>query len=144
MLFRQYSILLLLFLCGCEKYSLSVKREYVDQSTLASTFVQSPDLRQKNPPQGELLFIKWRLPEEALKEELHLSLKIIYQNHTQESLSYPVFQKRGGVTYSLLNEKYQETQGFLTYKAELLNGAGTVLREWQQQLWVERIMLDDM
>ena len=143
MLFRQYSILLLLILCGCEKYSLSVKREYIDQSTLASTFVQSPDPRQNNPPKGELLLIKWRLPEEVLKEELHISLKIIYQNHTQECLSYPVFQRRGMLTYSLLNEKYQKTKGFLTYKAELVNGAGSVLKEWQQQLWTERIVLDD-
>lgn len=138
----QSLCVLLLCLCGCEKYYLSVKREAVDRNSLASTFVKSPDPRQKNPPYGQELTMEWRLPKEALEQDPVLVLSILYKNHTEETLCYPVERRRGLVTYSVLNEKYQETQGLLTYKAEIIGKDKTVLKEWKQQLWTDLIVLD--
>ncbi|MGE0198704.1 MAG: hypothetical protein AB7N99_09145 [Simkaniaceae bacterium] len=140
---RQYLILSLLLLCGCEKYYVSVKREYVDQSKLASTFVGSPDPRQKNPPKGQELIIEWRLPQDALDQKLTLVLSVIYKNHSEETLCYPVDRRRGVITYALLDEAYRKTEGFLTYKAEIKTLDGMIVKEWKQQLWVDLIVIDE-
>ncbi|NGX51674.1 MAG: hypothetical protein K1060chlam2_01547 [Chlamydiae bacterium] len=141
---RQCSILLLILLSGCEKYYLSVKRESVDRSKLASTFVGSPDPRQKNPPTGEELLLEWRLPRTALKQELTLVLKLIYKNYSEETIRYPVDRRRGVIIFALLDEKYRQTEGFLTYKADIITPDGTPLKEWKQQLWVDLITLEDI
>lgn len=140
---RQCLILSLLLLCGCEKYYVAVKREYVDQSKLASTFVGSPDPRQKNPPKGQELIIEWRLPQDALDQKLTLVLSVIYKNHSEETLCYPVDRRRGVITYALLDEAYRKTEGFLTYKAEIKTLDGMIVKEWKQQLWVDLIVIDE-
>ena len=140
---RQCLILSLLLLCGCEKYYVAVKREYVDQLKLASTFVGSPDPRQKNPPKGQELIIEWRLPQDALDQELTLVLSVIYKNHSEETFCYPVDRRRGVITYALLDEAYRKTEGFLTYKAEIKTLDGMIVKEWKQQLWVDLIVIDE-
>ncbi|QVL55083.1 MAG: hypothetical protein KFB95_07125 [Simkaniaceae bacterium] len=138
----QCLIFLFLFCFSCEKYYLSVKREAVDRMKLASTFVGSPDPLQKNPPKGQELILEWRLPEEALQEELVLVLSVIYKNHTEEKICYPIDRRRGVVTYSVLGSDYKETDGFLTYKAEILNKDDSVIKQWKQQLWTDLIVID--
>ncbi len=138
----QCLIFLFLFCFSCEKYYLSVKREAVDRMKLASTFVGSPDPRQKNLPKGQELILEWRLPEEALQEELILALSIIYKNHTEEKVCYPIDRRRGVITYSVLGKDYKVTDGFLTYKAEILGKDNTVIKEWKQQLWTDLIVID--
>ena len=130
-------------LCSCQKYYLSVKREHINQSSLASTFVESPDPRKEHPPHGQELILQWRLPPKALNEELTLLLKIVYRDYTEESRVYLVERRRGVVTFSLLDEKFLEKKGFLTYKAEIKNSDGTVLKEWQQKLWFDLIDIED-
>ena len=138
----QCLIVLLLLLVSCEKYYLSVTREAVDRAQLASTFVKSPDPRQESPPKGQELTIEWRLPEKDLEEGLTLVLSIIYKNHSQETICYPVNKRRGVITYSLIGEEYKQTEGLLTYKVEILQKDNLVLKEWKQQLWTELIVLD--
>ena len=138
----QCLIALFLLLFGCEKYYLSVTREAVDRARLASTFVRSPDPRQENPPRGQELTIEWRLPESDLEEGLTLVLSIIYKNHSQDTICYPVNKRRGVLTYSLLGEDFKQTEGLLTYKVEILQKDHTVIKEWKQQLWTELIAID--
>jgi len=143
---RQWHFLFflpLLLLLGCEKYYLSVKREYIDQSALASSFVGSPDPRQKNPPKGQELIMEWRLPQGALDQQLMLVLKVLYRNYTQETICYSVERRRGVATYSLLNDEYRQREGFLTYKAEITTLDGEVIQQWKQQRWTEIITIDD-
>lgn len=137
----QYFILIL-FLCSCEKYYLSVKRESVDQRMLASTYVGSPDPLQKNPPKGQELIMEWRLPRGNMGEKMTLVLEVLYKNYTQETISYPISRRRGVITYSLLGEEYKEKEGLLTYKAEIRDEKGTILQEWKQHLWTELIVID--
>lgn len=138
----QCLIFLLLVLCSCDKYYLTVKRQYIDVAKLASTFVGSPDPRQKNPPKGQELIMEWRLPEEAMEEEITLVLSIIYRNHTEKTICYPLKRRRGVVTYSLLGKQYKETEGLLTYKAEIVGKDQTVIKQWKQQLWTDLIVID--
>lgn len=44
--------------------------------------------------------------------------------------------------YTLLNERYFETEGILTYKVDLM-GDGQILEEWRHQLWHELIKIGD-
>lgn len=140
----QYLFLFLLICFGCEKYYVSIKRDGVDRSKLASTFVGSPDPRQQNPSQGEALIIEWSLPSHLLQQSLTLQLKIIYHDYSEKTLCYPVDRRRGLVVYSLLDDEYYKTGGFLTYMAEIRGSDGLVLQEWKEHLWVELIPLDDI
>ena len=138
----QCLLLSLCFLCGCEKYYLSVKREAVTRERLASTYVGSPDPRQKNPPKGQELIMEWRLPEEALQEKLVLVLDILYKDYSKGIISHPIDRKRGIFTYSLLNNEFKEKEGLLTYKAEIRNQEGEIIQQWKQQLWTELIEIE--
>jgi len=143
--YRQFCFLLfpLLFLCGCEKYYLSIKREYVDRDQLASTYVGSPDPRQKNPPVGQELTMEWRLSPEAMNEQLQLVLHVLYRDYSRKTFTYPVNRRRGVITYALLNEEYNEKEGLLTYKAEIVDSTGQVIKEWKQILWTGLITLEE-
>lgn len=143
---RQWQFLIFLpffFLVSCEKYYLTVKREYIDQSVLASTFVGSPDPRQNDPPKGQELIIEWRLAPGALDQKLVLVLKVLYRDYTQETFFYPVDRRRGVVTYYLLNDEHKQRRGFLTYKAEITTLEGAVVHKWQQKLWTDLIAIDE-
>ena len=139
---QSFLIVFLAFFCSCDKYYLAVTRESIDRSTLASTYVGSPDPRQKNPPKGQELIIKWRCPKHFPQETMTLVLDILYKDYTQETVSYPLARRRGVFTYALLGEKYHEKGGFLTYKAELRDQEGAVVQQWKQQLWTELIVID--
>jgi len=129
--------------CGCEKCYLSILRERVDRSTLASTFVSSPDPRQHHPPIGQRLMIEWFLSSSLFKQELMLQLKVIYNNHSQKTLFYPINCRWGMVLYSLLDEEYHKSKGILTYKVEIQTLEGNVVKQWKQRLWVDLIDVED-
>ena len=125
-------------LCACSKSYVSVQKQRVGRSSLASTFVQSPDPRQKNPPRGQRLLIKWRIPNEELSEQTYLKLSIVYKNYVEEVVERPIDEASGLIVYDLLDERFYDTGGFLSYKAEVMNGE-RVVEAWRQQLWVEII-----
>ncbi len=129
---------------GCEKYYLSLKREVVDQNSLASTFVGSPDPRQKHPPHGQELVLEWRLPPQALGEPLTLNLHVLYGDMTEGVFHYPVNRQRGIETYRLLDPLFGERKGFISYRAEIANQDGEVIKEWQQKLWTKLITVDEL
>lgn len=139
---QSYILIFLFFSCSCEKYYLSVKRESVDRNKLASTYVKSPDPRQKNPPKGEALIMEWRLPRSSSEEKMTLVLDILYKNHSQDTFSYPIFRSRGVITYVLLDNDYKEKKGLLSYKAEMQNEQGETMKEWKQQLWTQLLVVD--
>lgn len=135
--------LICLLLSGCEKYYVSVRNIPVDASYLASLSIGSPDPRMAHPPFGQKLIISWDLPPELLQENPRVVLDILYKNHTEKQVVYPVSCRRGYEIFDLLNQTFVETEGFLCYKAELLIGEGIIYREWKHQLWVKLITLDD-
>lgn len=122
---------------------MSVVREKVDRGALASTFVGSPDPLQENPPHGQKLYIRWRLPYLTDMKNKYLSLSIIFQNYQTQTLLYPLDHHRGVIVYSLLNEDYFSVGGLLTYKAEIMDGNHKVIKKWQHSLWVDLITIEE-
>jgi hypothetical protein len=130
-------------LTGCEKYSIAIRRETVDRTSLASTYVGSPDPMQKAPPFGQRLVLQWNLPDNLLEEPPIVTLSMIFRNYTQKNIEFPITARRGQYIFNLLDEEYGYTGGFLTYKAELRDGEGTLLKSWKQRLWFDLIEMDE-
>ena len=125
----------MLVLCACSHNYLSVEREYVDRETLASSFVGSPDPNQKNPPTGTRLWLHWSLPGKLYEKDLTLTLWVIYNNLEEEKITFPIKRYEGWHTYSLLDQKFKERGGLLTYRADITNTKGEAISSWKQQMW---------
>lgn len=138
------SLIFCLFsLTSCEKYYLSLRQVPIDSEYLASSKVGSPDPRQADPPYGQKIVMEWAVPPELLAEEPRLILQILYRNHTQEELSYPIKGRNGMRVFSLLNDAFRSREGLLCYRAEIRTKTGDVYREWVHQLWVHFITFNE-
>ena len=133
MKFIYYSLLFLLASCGP---SVTVTRAIIDKSSLASTFVRSPDPLQKNTPNGERLFISWTLPLTLKPENHYLVLSVIYKDLTEEKKIYPIHNRYGTATFDLLDDNFKDHNGFYAYQAELQDTEGMVIDKWEHQMWV--------
>ncbi|MBP7074468.1 MAG: hypothetical protein KBA81_03680, partial [Rhabdochlamydiaceae bacterium] len=122
-----FTLLFCLFsLAGCEKYYLSLRQVPVDVEYLASTHVGTPDPRQVDPPFGQKIVMQWAIPPEMLADKPRLIFHVIYKNHTEEEIIYPLEDRSGMEVFSVLNEQYREKGGLLTYHAEIRTQDGTV------------------
>ena len=143
---KKYSLFLffcLFLLSGCQKYYLTIYQQKVNQDSLASTYVGTPDPRQKNPPKGQELIVEWQIPKDVLKKNPKIYLTVIYRDYSEAQFIYPISYKSGYVVYSLLDGEFDRTKGLLSYKAEIRVEEGEVFRFWQHQLWVNIIRLED-
>ena len=130
-------------LTGCEKYYLTLRQVPVDAEYLASTRIGSPDPRQSNPPYGQKVVMQWAVPPELLGKKPSLVFHVIYKNHSQEEIIYPIEDRSGMEVFSLLNDDYRDKGGLLTYHAEIRTKNGDVYREWTHQLWVHLITFEE-
>lgn len=122
---------------------MTLKRAIIDKEQLASLFVGSPDPLQSDLPFGQKLILEFRLPSEAMeKKPLHLVLDLLYRDYSQESVTYPITQRQGEVTYVLGGLKYKEKRGFLTYRAQIIGNDKEIIREWEHLFWVDLIPLE--
>jgi len=128
-------------LSGCQKYYLSLRQIPIDGEYLASSHVGSPDPRQANPPYGQKVAMMWAIPPHLLEQKPKLILHVVYKNHTEEELIYPIEERSGTEVFSLLNENYEAKGGLLTYKAAIRTEDGETYRKWKHQLWVDLITL---
>jgi hypothetical protein len=133
----------LFFLAGCEKYYLSLRQVPIDAEYLASSKIGSPDPRQADPPYGQKVVMQWAVPPSLLREEPHIVFHVLYRDHTQEEIIYPIQERMGMKVYSLLNEEYRSRKGLLTYRAEICTKDGQVYRQWTHQLWVHLITFEE-
>lgn len=133
----------LFIMASCQKYYLSIYQEKIDQSSLASSYVGSPDPRQKNPPTGQELIMEWQVPQEIIDKKASICLDVIYRDYSEAEFVYPISHKTGYVTYFLLDAEYKQKKGLLSYKGEIRTDDGEVFRSWQHQLWVKVIRLED-
>lgn len=131
--------LALAFFCSCHR--LEVDRRFVDQASLASTYVKSPDPLQKHPPKGEELWVYWDIPVALMKERLSLTLKVVFKNLEEDLIAYPVRKKRGHYVYSLMDSDYHKKGGILGYKAEVTNEEGEIVAIFKNQMWFKPIVL---
>jgi hypothetical protein len=136
-------LFLLLLCCGCQKYYLTLYQEKVDETSLASTYVGTPDPRQKDPPVGQKLIMEWQIPKELMTKHPSLLLQTIYRDYSEAQFVYPISYRSGYVVYSLEGQEYKKTGGLLAYKAQIRCADGTVFRSWQHQLWTQIIRLEE-
>lgn len=133
---------LCVFLTGCQKYYLTLYQENIDENSLASSVVGTPDPRRKDPPKGQKVILEWQVPKELLEEKPSLHFDVIYKDYSEAHFVYPVPHKAGYVVYSLIGEEYKKTRGLLAYRADIQTEDGKVFRSWTHQLWVNVIRLD--
>ncbi len=124
---------------ACSRYQLSLRQIAVDSYSLASTHVQTPDPRQFPPPIGQKIVLHWRVPPSLLKKNAFISLNIIYKNHTEKTLLYPIKNRSGYQVYFLLNDEFLNTGGLLTYSAFISSEDKIIRAEWKHQLFVHLI-----
>ncbi len=129
-------------LTACSRGYLSVQQEWVDSRYLASTYVATPDPRQANPPIGQKLIIRWWVPAAIFEKNPVLVLQVIRWDFTEETIRFPLKKRFGYEIYSLLNQNYEETEGLLTYRAQIVTDDQEVVTEWKHQLWVNLIKID--
>jgi hypothetical protein len=111
---------------------------------LASSHVGTPDPRQAHPPLGQGIIINFWIPTNILKKQHpSLTLDLLFRNYSQKKITYPLSSTWGYKVYKLLNEEFAKTGGLLTYKAEIVAQDGTVIKEWEHQLWVRLITAED-
>jgi hypothetical protein len=130
-----------LLLFSCTLHRLNVQTQYLNEESLASYHVGTPDPSLYNPTIGQRLLIQWSLKAcEVEAQELFLHLRVRFRNHQEQELKIPITAKRGTYLYELINEAYEQSGGVLTYFAEIRNEAG-VLASWKHPLWTELIQL---
>ncbi|MCH9611873.1 MAG: hypothetical protein S4CHLAM102_03470 [Chlamydiia bacterium] len=132
-------LVILISLSSCGTYYVNVKNIRIDRSSLASTFARTPDRASVDPPRGQDLVVEWRLPHHYHKEDLHIVLKVIYKNLESAEFTYSVKHPVDFVTYHLIGEEFKRTQGIMTYKAEIVDGKGEVVKEYVHMMWIDRM-----
>lgn len=128
----------LFILSGCTR-QLAVRTDFFTQENLASYHIGTPDPNLHRSLIDQRLIITWNLSKcnFAYKQKF-IRLTVRLKNGTEESHDYPVRYKESFVVYQVYEEKFRETGGISTYKAELW-GDDTLIDEWLHPLWVELI-----
>lgn len=136
-----FLFLICVFCSGCQANFVTVVQEKMHRSLLASSFVDSPDPLQSNPPHGKKLYISWNMNRECNLEECRLRISMIFRNRDIKTVELAIPRNRGTIVYSLLDQEYYETQGLLTYKVEILTKKEEILALWTHQMWVNIVEL---
>jgi hypothetical protein len=139
--FRILVVLLFFSLCGCDRGLLVLHQQKITPAYLASTNVATPDSR--TPPNGQMIVAEYWIPAKIRDQNPILRIHILFQNFTQTCVEYPIYSRAGYKTYCILNKDFKKTGGLLAYKAEILTSDGQVYTEWEHQLWVRLIDLDN-
>lgn len=124
---------------SCTSTNLTVKKVEVGPESLASRFARSPDPLSAKPPTGEKLYVGWTLPLALNPKDHEIRLKVIYKDLSEETFMYPLTWRAGVFAFSVIGEKFKDTKGVFSYKAELVNHDGLVLNTWKHQMWVNVI-----
>ena len=119
-----------------------MQQESVDQNYLASSKVGTPDPRQVNPPIGTNLIIAWDLPKSLFMEGLSLQATVRLWDNTQTVTNIALNRKRDTIALFYSQKDQGKSKSILTYKVEILNGAGEVIEFWQHPLWTDLIVFD--
>lgn len=135
--------LLLLVMAGCQKYGIVARRQKVDPTYLASTHIGSPDPRQADPPNGQMVIVEWWVPPELFAQNPKICLHLVFWDYTERKIQFPIDRRVGYETYFILGDDFLTTCGILTYKAEIITDDGCVFRDWKHQLWVNLIQVEE-
>ena len=126
-------------LTSCTGQYLTVHQERIDREFLASTYVGTPDPRQKDPPTGQRLILSWDFPLSLYREKLSLFVTVRFWDNTEESQVLPLRRKRGIKTFFFENKRDLQSKKILTYFVEAKNKNNETVAVWQHQLWCKLI-----
>lgn len=138
-----FLFLICVFCSGCQKSYITVVQEKIHRKYLASSFVDSPDPLQHEPPHGRKLYVSWNIGSEYQIEDCQIRISMIFRNRNTRTIELAPSRRRGTIVYSLLGQDYYETQGLLTYKVELVTKNEERLAVWRHQMWVNMITLHE-
>ncbi len=134
--------ILLISCVACQKQRLIVETYFLDKSSLASSWVGTPNPLQHCPTTGQELIISWRLPDEFRDhDDLRLVLTLRFGNREDAKVEVPICRFRGNFRYRLVDQEYWDVCGIMTYKVELYAG-DCLLDSWYHQIWSEMIDLE--
>lgn len=136
-------VFILIILTGCQRYGIVARKQTVTPAYLASTHVGSPDPRQADPPNGQMVIMEWWVPMELIPQNPVIRLDMVFWDFTKRRIEFPIDRRVGYETYFVLGDDFLCTKGILTYKVEIVTEDGEVFRDWKHQLWVELIQIDE-
>ncbi len=137
-MFIRYSLVCVaLALTGCATTELGVRRLPLKSEHYASAFARTPNPNSDANEVGERLYVDWRIPFKMDPKDFEVILSVVYKDLSEESVRKPITGRVGGFNFPLVGEKFKKTNGFLTYKAELVNKNGEITDSWEQAMWVK-------
>ena len=116
------SILIFIFfliLTGCYQKRIETTKIHIDRKSLASSFTNAPDPRQKAPPTGEQLLIHLDLDPEMELNSCRVVLYVLFKSLEAQEIEFIPKKHKQLISYFILGEKYQLSQGLLSYKLEV-------------------------
>lgn len=140
---KRFLPLLMLLLSSCYKDNLYVQQEWVDKSYLASSYVKTPDPRDKKPQIGQKIIISWDFPLSEYKKDLTIVLFVRFWNQTQKELTYKIERKRGYTDFFFENINREQNKKILTYRLDVVDKNNEIIRTWKHQLWTKQINIDN-
>ena len=127
----RWIILCNFFLAGCYTNGLYVQEEWVDREFLASSKIQTPDPRQKSPPQGQRLLVGWDLPRSEFLMGPLLHISVWLWDNTIENIKVPIERRRGAEAFFFSNDVPGIDRRILTYRVDVVTPQGEALKSWE-------------
>lgn len=139
--FNNFFLFSLILFSSCNNNLVRVQVDNISKEFLASYHVGTPDPRLLNPPIGQRLTLSWYFPFKVF-EHSNIKIKIYlhFGDHTMEEIEFFPKRNSGFYLYSLINNRYYEKKGLLTYKVEVFQDE-IIIKECRHQLWVELISM---
>lgn len=128
----------LFFFISCSNY-LYVQQEIVDENTLASSYVKTPDPYKEKGIFGHKILVFWDFPLSQFRKKLHLELTVRFWNNKQRIIKYPMERKRSYASFFFENKKRERKKKILTYKIEVVSEEGEIIQTWKHQFWTKLI-----
>lgn len=135
-------IFCLSLLASCYKSHLYVQQEKVDANFLASSFVNTPDPRQEDPPIGQRLLIAWDFPLSSFRKHLQLKTTVRLWDQSEKVYYLPLERKRDSTTYFFPNKAPSLDKKILTYRIDVFTEEGEILESWEHHFWTKSINVD--
>lgn len=108
----------------------------MDANFLASSKVQTPDPRKENPPKGQRLIVAWDLPKSLFTPPMTLATTVRFWDQEEEVIAYPMERRRDATAFFFENKR------ILTYRVQVINANGSLVKEWEHHFWTKRIVVE--
>lgn len=138
----RFALLCNFFLASCYTNGLYVQQEWVDREFLASSKIGTPDPRQKTPPEGQRLLVGWDLPRSEFLKKPHMHIRVWLWDNTIEEIDFILERRRGSEAFFFPSNPSGKDRRILTYRVDVIEPDGAVLKSWEHHFWTELIAID--